>query len=131
MKKLKVLLILALIIVSNSVLAQSTFDKWPAIKEFHDLISATFHPAEEGNLAPIKARSAEMITKADALLTAPKPAEFRTTAILEASEKIKVQSISLHELIAAKGSDEAIVKALTEMHDVFHDIVGLCSESKK
>jgi hypothetical protein len=32
--------------------AQSTFDKWPAIKEFHDVMSETFHPAEEGNLAP-------------------------------------------------------------------------------
>jgi hypothetical protein len=37
--------------------AQSTFDKWPAIKEFHDVMSETFHPAEEGNLAPIKLRS--------------------------------------------------------------------------
>lgn len=131
MKKLKVLLILALIVVSNSISAQSTFDKWPAIKEFHDVMSTTFHPAEEGNLVPIKARSAEMISKADALLTAPKPAEFRTKAILEASEKLKVQSIALHDLIVAKGSDEAIVKSLTEMHDIFHDIVGLCSESKK
>jgi hypothetical protein len=131
MKKLKVLLILALVVMANSVSAQSTFDKWPAIKEFHDVMSATFHPAEEGNLAPIKARSEEMMTKAAALLTAPKPSEFKTKAILEASEKLKSQSIGLNALIMGNGSNESIVKELTEMHDVFHEIVGLCSESKK
>ncbi|MDG2433310.1 hypothetical protein [Flavobacterium sp.] len=131
MKKLKVLLILALVVMANSVSAQSTFDKWPAIKEFHDVISATFHPAEEGNLAPIKARSEEMMTKAAALLTAPKPAEFKTRAIVEASEKLKLQSIGLNALIMGNGSNDSIVKELTEMHDVFHEIVGLCSESKK
>jgi hypothetical protein len=131
MKKLKVLLILALLVVANSVTAQSTFDKWPAIKEFHDIMSATFHPAEEGNLAPIKARSEEMMIKATALLTAPRPAEFKTKAILEASEKLKLQSIGLNALIMANGSAEGIVKELAAMHDVFHEIVGLCSESKK
>lgn len=131
MKKLKVLLILALVVVANSVSAQSTFDKWPAIKEFHDVMSETFHPAEEGNLAPIKARSEEMMNKAAALLTAPKPTEFKTKAIIEATEKIKEQSIALHDLIVTKGSDETIVKSLTEMHDVFHEIVGLCSDAKK
>ena len=117
--------------MANSVSAQSTFDKWPAIKEFHDVMSATFHPAEDGNLAPIKARSEEMMTKAAALLTATKPVEFRTKAILDASEKLKSQSLGLNALIMANGSDAAIVKELTEMHDIFHEIVGLCSESKK
>lgn len=131
MKKLKALLILALVVMANSVSAQSTFDKWPAIKEFHDVMSATFHPAEDGNLAPIKARSEEMMTKAAALLKATKPVEFRTKAILDASEKLKSQSLGLNALIMANGSDAAIVKELTEMHDIFHEIVGLCSESKK
>jgi hypothetical protein len=33
--------------MTNAASAQSTFDKWPAIKEFHDVMSETFHPAEE------------------------------------------------------------------------------------
>lgn len=131
MKHFRVFLILALVVMANSVSAQSTFDKWPAVKEFHDVMSETFHPAEEGNLAPIKARSEEMMTKAAALLTAPKPTEFKTRAIAEASEKLKDKSSALHDLIIAKGSDDAIVKSLTDMHDVFHEIVGLCSETKK
>ena len=57
MKHLKTFLVLVLIVVANSVSAQSTYDKWPAMKEFHEVMSQTFHPAVEGNLAPIKARS--------------------------------------------------------------------------
>lgn len=131
MKKLKVLLILALVVAANSVTAQSTFDKWPAIKEFHDVMSETFHPAEQGNLAPIKARSGEMMDKAAALLTARMPAEFKTKGILTSCKKVKAQSKALHALIIAQGPDGAIVKLLTEMHEVFHEIVGLCSETKK
>ncbi len=131
MKKLKVVIAIVLLVVANSVSAQSTFDKWPAIKEFHDVMSETFHPAEEGNLAPIKARSEEMMNKAAALMTVIMPAEFRTKAIYASVEKLIGQSNALHDLIIAKGADDTIVKSLTEMHDVFHEIVGLCSETKK
>jgi hypothetical protein len=36
----------------------------------------------------------------------------------------------LDKLVKAKGSDEATLKSLTALHDVFHEIVGLCSEEK-
>ncbi|MBU0940522.1 MAG: hypothetical protein KKD36_03700 [Bacteroidetes bacterium] len=131
MKKFRVFFVFLLLVVANSISAQSTFDKWPAIKEFHDVMSETFHPAEEGNLTPIKARSEEMMNKAAALMSATTPAEFKTKAIYASVEKLKGQSNALHDLITAKGSDDVIVKLLTEMHDVFHEIVGLCSETKK
>jgi hypothetical protein len=60
-------------------------------------MSETFHPAEEGNLAPIKLRSEEMMSKAAALLTAPKPADFKTKSNETATEKIKNKA--LHYII--------------------------------
>ena len=57
MKQFKLFLVLAFIVATSSVSAQTTFDKWPTIKDLHEVMSETFHPAEEGNLAPIKARS--------------------------------------------------------------------------
>lgn len=130
MKNLKAFLVFALIIVANSVSAQSTFDKWPAIKEFHGVMSQTFHPAEEGNLAPIKARSEEMMNKAALLLKSDIPAEFRTNAILASAERLQLNSKSLHKLVTSNASDVAITKAITNLHDVFHEIVGLCSDTK-
>jgi hypothetical protein len=131
MKHLKAFLVLALIVVANSVSAQSTFDKWPAIKEFHEVMSQTFHPAEEGNLAPIKARSEEMMNKAAMLLKSDIPTEFRTDAILASAERLQIKSKALNKLVKSNGTDAAIVKSITDLHDTFHEIVGLCSDAKK
>ncbi|OAB28985.1 hypothetical protein SAMN05444395_102267 [Flavobacterium fryxellicola] len=130
MKHLKVFLVLALVFVANAVSAQSTFEKWPVIKEFHEVMSQTFHPAEEGNLAPIKARSEEMMNKAAMLLKSSIPTEFKTNAILASAERLQLKSKALHKLVKANGSDAAIVKSITDLHDTFHEIVGLCSDAK-
>lgn len=131
MKHFKLLLIFALVFVANTVSAQSTFDKWPAIKVFHEVMSETFHPAEEGNLAPIKARSEEMMNKAAQLLKSEIPAEFKTDAILASAEKLQIKSKALNKLVKSNGADAAILKSITDLHDTFHEIVGLCSEPKK
>lgn len=131
MKHLKTFLVLALIVVANSVSAQSTFETWPTMKEFHEVMSQTFHPAEEGNLAPIKARSEEMMNKAAMLLKSDIPTEFRTDAILASAERLQLKSKALHKLVKSNGTDAAIVKSITDLHDTFHQIVGLCSDAKK
>lgn len=129
--KIKILAIIALVFVTHVIQAQAAADKWPALQEFHTVISQTFHPAEDGNLQPIKERSEELSTKAAALLKSDIPAEYRTNAILASAEKLQIKSKMLHKLVAAKGTDADITKSLKEVHDVFHDIAGLCSEQKK
>ena len=131
MNNFKIVLVITLIFIANTVSAQSTFEKWPAIKEFHEVMSETFHPAEEGNLAPIKARSEEMMNKAAQLLKVEIPAEFRTDAIIASAERLQLKSKTLHKLVKSNAADAAIVKSITDLHDTFHEIVGLCSETKK
>jgi hypothetical protein len=130
MKSLKFLAILFFFLVVSNVSAQTTFEKWPAIKTFHGVMSQTFHPAEEGDLNPIKTRSEEMVQKADALSKEAMPVEFKTPAILASIKKLQAGAKGLDKLVKAKGSDEATLKSLTALHDVFHEIVGLCSEEK-
>jgi hypothetical protein len=131
MKHVKAFLIIVLVFVANTISAQSVTEKWPAIKTFHEVMSQTFHPAEEGNLAPIKARSEEMALKAEMILKSDIPEEFKTATILAAAEKLQLKSKKLHLLITSKADDAAIVKLLTNLHDTFHEIVGLCSSEKK
>lgn len=126
----KSILIVAFFFIGNLAFSQSIFEKWPAIGEFHGVMSQTFHPAEEGNLEPIKTRSAEMLKKAKALLKSDIPDEFRTLKILSAAETIQIQSQYLHKIVKAKGSDALITAKITELHDVFHEIVGLCGSEK-
>jgi ATP-dependent Clp protease ATP-binding subunit ClpC len=51
-------------------------------------MSKTFHPSEEGNLQPIKERSAEMAEKANALKMAKIPAQFNKKEIVASVNKL-------------------------------------------
>ncbi|MCB9320264.1 MAG: hypothetical protein H6570_13355 [Lewinellaceae bacterium] len=117
--------LIGLMMMPNQMQGQSIFEQWPALDEFHGVMSQTFHPAEEGNLEPIKTRSSEMITKAKALAKSTVPAAFASPAITMATKKLVKGSKSLDKLVK-KGNDEAITASLVGLHDVFHEIVGLC-----
>lgn len=110
--------------------AQSTFDTWPELKAFHNVMSATFHPAEEGNLKPIKAQSADLSAKANKLQLSLTPKEFDKPAINASVKKLALESKALDQLIKKKAKDAVILKKLTALHDRFHEIVGLCKEEK-
>jgi len=129
--KIKILAIIAFVFVANAIQAQTASDKWPALKELHGVISQTFHPSEQGNLEPVKTRSEELYNKAAALLKSDIPAEYRTNAILASAEKLQIKSKALHKMVVAKASDADITKSIKEVHDIYHDIAGLCSEEKK
>lgn len=107
--------------------AQSIWDKWKELKEFHAVMSQTFHPSEEGNLEPIKKRSGEMLEKANLLAKSAIPKEYNTPKIKEAVKKLQKGSKELDAFIkSSKATDEAIKQKLSALHDVFHEIVGLC-----
>jgi superoxide dismutase len=107
------------------------FAAWPEIKIFHKVMSQTFHPSEEGNLQPIKERSAEMVEKANALKMAKIPAQFNKKEIVVAVNKLAKDSKELDKLVKSKASDDKITKALNGLHDTFHTIVGLCTHDEE
>ncbi|AWA30144.1 hypothetical protein HYN48_08655 [Flavobacterium magnum] len=127
MKKLFLLLVIC---IANAGLAQTAFDRWPAMNEFHDILSQTYHPAEKGNLEPIKSRSLELAQKAEALNTGEKPDAFKTREIVIATELLQIKSRELHKKIKQGISDAEITTLLNSIHDTFHEIVGLCAKEK-
>ncbi len=130
MNVIKTLTVVALLFVANFMSAQSVSEKWPAIKAFHSVMAQTFHPSEEGNLEPIKTRSQELVDKSEAILKSEIPAEYKTTAILASAERLQIKSKALHKMVVAKATDADITKKLSELHDTFHEIVGLCGSEK-
>jgi len=127
MKKITFLFLCFALLVIQQVSAQSIFDKWSELKTFHGVMSQTFHPSEEGNLEPIKSRSGEMAEKANLLAKSSIPMEFKTEKIQKAVKKLQKDSKALDKLVKNKKStDEQIKKDLASLHDVFHEIVGLC-----
>ena len=90
-------------------------------------MSQTFHPSEEGNLEPIKERSGEMVQKAELLAKSIIPAEFNSKEVVAAVKKLETDSKKLDKLVKSKKSDKELTEALSKLHDVFHEIIGLCS----
>ncbi len=111
-----------------SAQSKSIFDTWAELKTFHGVMSTTFHPAEEGNLEPIRTRSKEMYDKATALAKSDIPAEFNKPEIKDAVKRLRSGSKALNKLVKKKGSDAEVTKSITALHDVFHEIVGLCRD---
>ena len=105
---------------------------WKEKNEFHKVMSQTFHPAEEGNLAPIKSKIAEMQAKAVAFQKSVIPAELPNKEEIKKNLDELVNGTKvLAKKIKKNASDEVIKTQLTALHDVFHKIVGLCSGEDK
>ena len=128
---MKMIALIALTIsLGTAAYAQDALKNWKEMKDFHQVMSQTFHPSEEGNLQPIKTRIGEMVQKAEALKASKVPAELDNKKVRKHINKLVVDSKKLQAKIAAGASDEEITKALSALHDVFHKIVGLCSETE-
>ena len=120
---------LTLMLAGVSGNSQSIFSKWPALDEYHSVMAGTFHPSEDGNLEPIKKRSGELSEKASLVAKSKVPAEFDSKAIRNAVKRLSKDSKALDKLVQSKvASDDQITKSLAALHDVFHEIVGLCKE---
>lgn len=132
MKNLKTFLLCAgLVLCSALSFAQSKMN-WQQQKDFHKVMSQTFHPAEEGNLAPIKSRSGEMVRAAEAWKNSTIPADIPNKAEVKKSLKELVKgSRKLDKNVKRGVSDAELTTQLAGLHDTFHTIVGLCNASDK
>ena len=80
-------LIAAVLFTASRVWAETKPGSWAELKGYHAVMSATFHPAEEGKLDPIKTRSAELVGAAQAWVASKPPADFAKPTI---AEKLKL-----------------------------------------
>lgn len=120
----KILIVIALFI-SNFAFSQAPAE-WKEKDEFHKVMAQTFHPVEEGNYNPIRERSNEMYQKAVAWQKSTIPAGYNKKKISKTLKKLVKESKELDKKIKAGTTDAEIKKDLTELHDIFHEIVGLC-----
>jgi hypothetical protein len=127
----KMLAMLTAVVLTAGAFAQTapTPMEWAELKTFHGIMSETFHPAEEGKLDPIKTRSGEMVDKAVAWQKSTPPAAFNKPEIKDNLKKLVKGSKELNKMVKKEAADADITKKLTDLHDVFHNIVGLCKDS--
>ena len=127
MKTLRFSLLLLAMVGSLSIFAQEKKADWPAQKDFHTVMAATFHPAEEGNLTPLKAKSGELAKKATAWSKSVYPAGYDKAAIAPILKKLVMECKALDVKVKAGAGKEELTKMITALHDRFHEIVEKCN----
>jgi hypothetical protein len=124
---MKNLMYTALIALFSTFAFAQNKAEWKELKDFHTVMSQTFHPAEEGNFKPLRERSEEMIKAAEAWKKSTIPADYKDVkGIQETLAKLVEGAKEIDKQVKAKASDEELKKSITALHDVFHTIVGLC-----
>ena len=129
MKKFACLLIACFTLVALTH-AQDNKKSWKAMDEFHTVMSQTFHPAEDGDLAPIKKRSQEMVDKAVAWQNSTAPEGFDKQKVDESLKKLVKGTKDLQKLVKSKSTDKVLTEKLSGLHDIFHEIMEKCEKDE-
>ena len=108
--------------------SQHPFILWEELDAYHDVMSATWHPAEEGDLAPLKARSGELVQAAQALGKSAVPATFDPKRLAPGLKQLRKDSAALHKAVQRGASDADLTTSLEALHGVFHGVMGQCME---
>jgi hypothetical protein len=130
MKKAISLLVVALSLICISSQAQQKAS-WKEMEEFHQVMSATFHPSEEGKLDPIKTRSGEMVNKAVSWQKSDAPKGYNKNAVKASLKKLVSASKELHQLVKNNATDEVLKEKLSSLHDIFHEITEKCEKEEE
>jgi hypothetical protein len=126
-KTFSLLLVIMALFFLQPVQAQEKA-KWKEMESFHEVMSKTFHPAEEGKLEPIRARSAEMVEKAMSWQDSAAPEGYDKNAVKEPLKNLVKGAKDINKLVKEKASDEVLKAKLSALHDVFHQIMEKCEK---
>ncbi|MES2773561.1 MAG: hypothetical protein V4722_05230 [Bacteroidota bacterium] len=101
--------------------------EWKEQKDYHGVMAATFHPAEEGNFAPLKEKSGDLAKKAAAWGKSVYPVGYDKKAIAPILKKLVAESKLLDAKVKAGAGNEELNKLITALHDRFHEIAEKCN----
>jgi uncharacterized protein involved in copper resistance len=103
---------------------------WKELDSYHMLMMQTYHPIKEkGDVAPIRARSTEMVAAAKLVAASKAPARCDTPALRKAAAGLVGETQRVANLVAKKGSDKALVTAMTTLHDRFEVLEKGCASA--
>jgi hypothetical protein len=104
--------------------------KWSELDAFHDIMSKTFHPSEEGKLEPIRSRSQEMLDKAIAWKNSTAPEGYNQKAVKKNLKDLVKGTKEMNKMVQDKAADAVLKEKLSKLHDTFHQIVEKCQKEE-
>ena len=103
-------------------------EHWPSLMEFHKVLAQTFHPAEKNDFKPLRTRSSELFAKAILLKSSVVPSPLMSPEILGALSRLEKQCGALDKSVRKNAKNKVILKKIIAVHDIFHEIQGLCHD---
>ncbi len=94
-------------------------------------MSSTFHPAEEGNFAPLKEKCDSLAWAAEAWSKSAIPSDYKEKETKEVLATLVKQTKGIKEAVKKKATDAELKKLIIEAHDSFHKIIGECRKEEK
>ncbi len=123
--------IVALTTISAVSFAQAKTPVWEPLKNFHTIMAATFHPAEEGNLAPLRSMKDSLYLSATTWQKSPIPMNYKEKETRAALKDLVKQTKKIKQAVDKNESDKDLTEMITEAHEIFHKIVGECKMSEE
>ena len=124
----KIFLLLMLAISSFTIMQAQQKIAWNEMDAFHEVMAKTFHPAEEGKLEPIRARSQEMLDKATAWENSAAPEGYDKGSVKKLLKQLVKGAKEINKLVKDKAVDNVLKGKLSSLHDVFHEIMEKCEK---
>jgi hypothetical protein len=129
MKKVIKLVVILIALLPSLSFAQTQNAVWAEMKAFHNYMSSSFHPAEEGNFAPLRTNADNMFLAAKAWKESTIPETFKPEETKAALRKLVSKCAEVKKAVEAKLPDAKLLTLISEAHDVFHTIVGECKKT--
>lgn len=127
----QITLFAAALLLTVSSFGQAKFNDWPEMKTFHSILAETFHPAEEGDMKPIKSRSHELFQNAKLINATPFPDAYDNDVMHKEIKKLVKETDKLNALVVRDEQNTTIMKQLNIVHDIYHGIAGMCKQPEK
>lgn len=100
---------------------------WKELDNYHMLMMQTWHPIKEkGDVAPIRAKAAEMVASARKLATSKAPKGCDTPALKNAASTLVADTEGVANLVSRKADDAALTAAMKTLHDQFEVLEEGC-----
>lgn len=131
MKRKISFVLIASLFAAASAFAQAKPAVWKEMKSFHYFMSTSFHPSEEGNLAPLKQKADSMLTVAKQWQASPIPDTYKPTETKDALQKLVAACEDLKASVTANAADDELKRKIAKAHDVFHTIVKECKKEEE
>jgi hypothetical protein len=130
MKSIVRLVVIMLAMLPAISFAQDNKAGWPEMKAFHALMSATFHPTEEGNFAPLKEKTDSLLMAVKAWQASVIPADYKPEETKATLEKLVMKLNLLSGAVKANADNSKLKVIITDAHEIFHKIVGECKKTE-